>query len=47
MGLRSLVALQFNTKPIHIDSLAKYGPRTTGAVDLGRACVARYSEVAP
>jgi len=45
MTLRTTVALQFNTESIHIDSLAEYGPRTTGAVDLRRVCVAGYSEV--
>ena len=47
MGLQTTVALQFNTESICIDSLAEYGPRTTGAVDLRRVCVAGYSEVVP
>ena len=46
-GLQTAVVRQLNTESLHIDSLAEYGPRTTGAVDLRRACVAGYSEGAP
>ena len=43
--MRTTIALQFNTKYIHITLLANCGPQTTVAVELKTTCWARFSAI--